>query len=468
MSSSLALLAWFICLICLLWFDPASKAKMGLALWVPVLWIFMAGSRLPSQWTSGSVDVAAQSLQDGNSLDRVVYLTLILSGMVILVQRRFQWGRFVAQNIPLCAFLFYALVSVVWSDYPDIALKRWIRDLGNYLSIMLILSEVNPIEAFRTALRRVNYLLIPLSIVLVKYFPAIGKQFEPWSGLGHYVGATTSKNMLGAACLISGLFFFWDTLLRWPERRDRKTRKVLYINGAFLLMTLWLLQKAHSATSSLCLILGCLIIIAAQTPLARRTPLLLQSIIPTAIVFYFLLSYGFGIDLNSVVAGSVGRDASFTGRTNIWSAVLSTHTNPLFGTGYESFWLGPRLQEVWRLAGQYNEAHDGYLELYLNLGFIGLGFLGILLLASYRTICKRMATIPPFGALGLALWAVLLLYNVTEAAFKGQLMWIIFLLGVTIVPVTKPAAGVVRRRFTQGQVPAPAPQQGKFGKVAAL
>jgi transposase len=35
-------------------------------------------------------------------------------------------------------------------------------------------------------------------------------------------------------------------------------------------------------------------------------------------------------------------------------------------SGYESFWLGPRLLWVWEQAGGVNEAHNGYLEVYLN------------------------------------------------------------------------------------------------------
>ena len=51
------------------------------------------------------------------------------------------------------------------------------------------------------------YLLIPLSIVLTKYFPELGKQYDTWSGMGYYIGVATSKNMLGALCLVSAVFF---------------------------------------------------------------------------------------------------------------------------------------------------------------------------------------------------------------------------------------------------------------------
>jgi len=64
MPPSLALLLWFILLVALLCFDPAKDSKISLALWVPVIWMFFVGSRLPSQWFGVQVGSAAQALED--------------------------------------------------------------------------------------------------------------------------------------------------------------------------------------------------------------------------------------------------------------------------------------------------------------------------------------------------------------------------------------------------------------------
>jgi O-antigen ligase len=129
---------------------------------------------------------------------------------------------------------------------------------------------------------------------------------------------------------------------------------------------------------------------------------------------------------------------------------LGMHTNWLLGTGYETFWLGPRLQTVWAKFAVVNEAHNGYLEIYLNLGLMGLFLLGGFLLASYRTICRRLMPHSGFGSLTLTLWTVLLFYNVTEAAFKGQLMWLIFLLGA--IPLPGQAEDQVRSEATSKNI----------------
>lgn len=429
-----ALCLWFIFLLTLLSFDPAKESKVSSALWIPVILMFIAGSRNPSQWLNGQVGLSAQALEEGNPLDRTVSLGLILLAFGILTSRSFKWVSFFERNQALIIFILFALISVFWSDFPLIALKRWFRDLGNYLAILVVLSDPRPFEAVRTVLRRLSYLLIPLSILLNKYYPLMSRQFDRWTGVGMWVGATTSKNMLGVACLISGLFFFWDTTVRWRERKHLLTKRIIFINFLFLAMTLWLLKTASSTTSSVCLVVGCLVMVAAHSKWFKRRPTLFKLMVPACFCLYLILSYGF--DLGGAMAGAIGKDPTLTDRTKIWAFLLEMHTNPIIGTGYESFWLGPRLEWFWLRSGlgHINEAHNGYLEVYLNLGIVGVFLLGGFLIASYRTICKRLDSFSSLGSLTLALWIVMLFYCVTEAGFRSGLMWLVFLMAGMVVP----------------------------------
>jgi exopolysaccharide production protein ExoQ len=432
MPPPLALLLWFILLVALLWFDPAKDSDVSAALWVPLIWMFIIGSRLPSLWLGGQTGTLASVLEEGNPIDRTIDLILILLAIGILISRSFQWDKFFTRNLALVAFLSFALISIVWSDFPFVAFKRWFRDLGNYLMILVVLSDPHTLEAMRTLLRRLSYFLIPLSVTLIKYFHELSVHYDAWTGVPEYTGAATSKNMLGAACLVSGLFFFWDTVTRWPDRKERRTKRILLVNCALLGMTLWLLNFSSSATSRVCLVIGCAVILAVRRKKFKRHPGFLKVLIPAAFLLYLLLA--FGLDLNGSFASAVGRDPTLTDRTQIWQVVLSLHTNPLVGTGYESFWLGPRLQLIWPLVGGVNEAHNGYLDVYLNLGGIGLALLIVFLVASYRTIWKRFTSSSAITSLSLALWTIMLFYDMTESAFRGGLLWITFLLNVVVVP----------------------------------
>jgi len=432
MSPSLALFLWFILLVGLLCLDPAKEPSTSVALWVPLIWLFIAASRLPSQWIGGPIGQTANLLEEGNSLDRNIFIGLILLSIGILISRSFRWGDFVAENIALTSFLFFGLLSILWSDFPFVAFKRWFRDLGSYLVILVALSEAHSFEAVASLLRRLCYLLIPLSIVLIKYYPAMGRQYDIWTGTATYTGVATSKNMLGVVCLVSGLFFFWDTLNRWGNRKLGRTRLTLLVNLSFFAMTLWLMDLSSSATSRVCLALGCVVLLAAH----RKTgtlPASLKFLIPIGTCLYGILAFGLGVDINAVVAEALGRDPTLTDRTRIWSVVLSVATNPLVGTGYESFWLGPRLQKIWQVFPGINEAHNGYLQMYLQLGFIGLLILVWMLISFYATIWKKQESLSGLVSLNLALWTVLAFYNVTEAAFQVGLLWLTLLPGVLLL-----------------------------------
>ena len=123
-------------------------------------------------------------------------------------------------------------------------------------------------------------------------------------------------------------------------------------------------------------------------------------------------------------------------RTRIWQVLLSVPINPVLGCGYQSFWLGPRIQWVWsRLTGDdVFEAHNGYLQTYLDLGLIGLSLACVFLIATYRKICKDLDRLTPLASLSLGLWTLLLLYNVTEAALGGGILWLTLLMGSMAVP----------------------------------
>ena len=437
MPPTLALTIWLVLLLALFAFDPAKDTKASAALWVPVIWFFFLGSRPPAVWLGFDYGSATQALEEGNPWDRTIFLVLTGAAFAILLSRSFQWGNFVAQNLPLVVFLAFALLSVAWSDFPLPTFKKWFRDLGVYMAVLGVLSDPRPLEAVRTVLRRVCYLLIPLSILLIKYYPYIGKSYSPWGGQ-EYTGVSTSKNMLGAVCLVSGIFFIWDTVTRWHQRKDKRVKRVILVNIAFIGMSLWLLNLSKSDTSTVCLAIGGLMIAAAHTNFGRRHSGWVKALAPMSFLGYLVLTLGFG--MGAQLSEAVGRAGNMSDRTRIWQVLLSVPINPVLGTGYQSFWLGPRVQWVWaRLTGDnVLEAHNGYLATYLDLGLVGLSLLCVFLISTYRKICRRIRPLTPLGSLGLGLWTLLLFYNVTEAAFGPGLLFITFLMGS--LTVAQPAA----------------------------
>ena len=79
-----------------------------------------------------------------------------------------------------------------------------------------------------------------------------------------------------------------------------------------------------------------------------------------------------------------------------------------------------------------NEAHNGYIETYLNLGWIGLILLGLIVATGYRRAISSLRVDPEMGTLKLMFLVVGLVYNLSEAGFRMfNPLWIVFVLAIT-------------------------------------
>jgi len=127
------------------------------------------------------------------------------------------------------------------------------------------------------------------------------------------------------------------------------------------------------------------------------------------------------------VINALGRDPTMTGRTDIWKLLLSLATSPWFGAGYESFWTPSRLLQIQEIR-HIDEAHNGYLEIYLNTGLVGLSLFSIFIFSAYRRCREIVSLNPEYGRFAMAFFFTALLYNCAEAAFKGLgLLFFVFL-----------------------------------------
>lgn len=433
MSTQLATLAYFAGIAGLFWLDRDRGARITKGLWIPTFWLLINGSRPVSVWfQSGPTISQEEQNAEGSPMDAAVYGILILAGMVLLSRRSKKVGPLLQNNLVVLLYFVYCAFSILWSDYSFVATKRLVKAIGDLVMVMIVLTEPDPLMAIKKWLSRAAFLLLPLSILLIKYYPDLGRSYNPWSWVPMYCGVTTFKNLLGMTCLVCGIGSLWSFTGAYRDKQMPLRKRHLIAHGITLVMLVWLLNIANSMTSLSCFAMaGTLILFTNQRSMSSRTK---------AVHVLLFGSIGlsiFGLFFNpQAMLSGLGRDPTLTGRTEIWRVVLSLHTNPLLGTGFESFWMGDRLQTVWDLTEKgIEEAHNGYLELYLNLGWLGIGLLAAMIAVGYRSALATLRRNPHEGRIRLAFLAAALIYSLTEAGFRMMSpVWIMFLLAVTTVP----------------------------------
>jgi exopolysaccharide production protein ExoQ len=494
------MLATFVCMlfiVYLFWTDLRRPDSPSNALWVPVAWMFLAGSRWVSSWLNLAPNLAsANDYAEGSPLDRAVFFGLIVAGILILARRKIDWQRLLLNNTWIFLYLLYCLASIAWTDEPTVLMKRWVKDLGNPIMALVILTERRPYEAVGVVLRRLTFLLLPLSVLFIRYYPELGRGYKA-DGSPMFTGVGHQKNDLGLMCLLAGIYVFWELLQRRRPRRlgrahpvhgnaqlrgftssgfrgftrglGRRVRALWAARGnrhpgfmqqhkiiavVVIGMLAWLLRMSDSQTSFVCLVAAVLLLLLGRMPFIARRSAPIFGVLLCAVVAWPLAEM---LNLKELALSFLGRDPTLTNRTAVWQALQKFAVNPFVGAGFMSFWTGARLEEVWRLVGPgINQAHSGYLEQYLNLGYIGVAFIAVIVLSGLLRVRRHLNDDPAAGMLRLCFIVSAVLYNYTEASFYGMNnMWMLLLLGCLEVPRQRQPRAVdispSKQRMVQGK-----------------
>jgi O-antigen ligase len=436
MLPAVATLVYALLILVLFWLDRHREAGTSMGLWVPTLWVLIVASRPVSAWLEPvrTLD-SPQSYLEGSPLDAAIFAILLAAGLLVLVARVHQVGTILRANWPIIFFFAYCALSTLWSDHTLVSFKRWTKAVGDVVMVLVVLTDPEQLGAIKRLLTRVGFVLIPLSILLIKYYPDLARSYSPWDGTQYYSGVTIGKNLLGMTCLVCGLGSLWCFLPAYQGPKGRERTRALVAHGAVLVMAFWLFWMSNSMSSLACFVIaGSLMAVTNLFQLTRRPAVV--HVLVAAVIWVTLLALF--SDMGGGLRGSLGRSATLTGRTEIWKQVLGMRRNALVGTGFESFWP-PKGMFYERTTGNIlygiNEAHNGYLEVFLNLGWVGVFLLAVVIVTGYRNVLSAFRRDPHVGALKLAFFVACVVYSLTEAGFRMMTMvWIGFLLATTAVP----------------------------------
>lgn len=428
MPPILALIITAIFILVLLRLDRKQNPTASRALWIPTLWMLLVTSRALGSWTG-----TGGGMEEGSPLDRAVLSMLLIMGVLILISRNFSWTNIIKHNLSLMILIAFMLISVFWSEIPFLSLKRWIRAIGVMIIMACVVaSEVDPRQALMSVFRRIIYVHMPLSILLIKYYPHLGVTFGRWTGEVMWVGVSTQKNGLAQTCYFAFFFFLWAFIRRWWGPDKSVTWYHTYIELFVAMLSLWLFMGpkhtlTYSSTSTATLAIG-LAVLFSLLWLKRQNIKVRGYSLPviiSAIILYGIITPFMGRLAIFDVPTLLERSDTLTGRADIWAKVIPlAMEKPFLGHGF-CFWT-----EELTLLTKANSSHNGYLDTIFGLGFIGLILSAVFLIVSCRKAQREMMHHFHLGIFWFCMVLMSAIHDIAESSvysFTGLYPMVIFL-----------------------------------------
>jgi exopolysaccharide production protein ExoQ len=388
---------------------------------------------------------AASRLQTVAGIGSQLFINALIAVLLLGVRRMFSLHRGALRWSSVLAI--WAVFSILWSQDPLLTGRRalpfvFATALGMYLALRY------PQDRVLGLLQIMFAVLACWSAVLAVGFPAIGLDASTGHG-GDWQGVFTQKNACGRAMVFA--------IAAVLGRR----RFALPSAACFLLFTGELIMSGSRGAWLLGAVTVAALVVfrfSCRFDRANRS-FFLAMLGGLAVIAGAIAVLDFG-DL----APLLGRDATLTGRTAIWHEVwLSILHRPVLGYGFSAFWHGAQ-GASWSVVVALHfilfHAHNGFLEIWLELGAIGL----LLFAAGYVRAAVLLWPELRAGRYHEAAWpgVVLLLialYDVDEntlLSFNG-LFWVLYTGALTRIELLAADRGMVRRRMRVGRGISPNP-----------
>jgi exopolysaccharide production protein ExoQ len=315
-----------------------------------------------------------------------IILAIFAISLVIVIRGRKLW-RFSGLPFPLLAFLVLAVLSIIWSDYRQwtaVAALSSIVTVVGALALAITFTFTQLIRLLGHALR----IILAASIVfelIVSLF--VRHPFTPWwtdySGQTIHPAEYWSRDLLLKGDRIQGIVGNSDLLgfvaligvivfaIEFASRSMRRGWSGFWIVVA--LANIALTRSATVTVAAIVVAVAAVVLVLlrrAQTTRARRTVTLVSIVV-------IVLGIVGAIALRTPLLKALDKTSTLTGRTSIWHEVIVLASQrPVVGWGWISYWvpgLYPFDNPAFKLGGiQYLQAHDAWLDLWLQLGIIGV------------------------------------------------------------------------------------------------
>ena len=340
------------------------RAESFWFIWCCIALSFLSGA-YAEFFTSGS-----DSREAGSGIFQ--FSLLVSFGAFICVVFSFKLSGLVASLnsiFPLVLLITFASLSIIWAAEPIIALKRIVSLLLTLLFLFAVTLAFSKEQITKLLLFLVCSTLFSIAISLL-----FNAGFQTGDHDGLLKGFSGHKNTLGKYLSFCVLFLTCSYL----AKKSTITLILLLISFSFLLLTGSKTSLAGVLVSILLipflqfLVSGWSIFPSTISRKAKTNRRVIFLIVGLVIFTTLYTSFTLILDL-------LGRDLTFTGRNKIWEfGFFISQETMWLGNGYRSFWVDSVTSDFflfnpyWEGGKITANGHNGYFDLYFELGLIGV------------------------------------------------------------------------------------------------
>ncbi|WP_375472626.1 O-antigen ligase family protein [uncultured Nostoc sp.] len=320
----------------------------------------------------------SMSTLGGDKLDTLFNIVsyLILFYFLILYWKGF---IFVITRSPLQFFLLAIVIfSLLWSEDLSSSLT-YLRGLIRIYFLAIYLAMRYPLKEQIKLIAWALGVAASLSMLFSAFVP--GYIHESPELLGMWSGIYGHKNELGYMMAWSAGVFLHLALSGHRYR---------WLMWALCGISICLIIFSRS-TTSLTILLTMILLLPFYKSL-KKTNYKLQFIMITSTLMFLMISSILLLNNAETVVGTSGKDLTFNGRSDLWELVISKILErPWLGYGFSGFWTSNAASKLRATYDWASNAHNGFLELLLELGFLGFltfaaGFVRFFVMALTRII----------------------------------------------------------------------------------
>ncbi len=327
-----------------------------------VFWFFVIyGTHLPFQERAADIDDIATS----NIVNQIVFSALFLTSCFALIPKLREVVTIIKREKILFAFLLWCSLSILWSDYKFVSFKRLFQIFTAYTVLLAGLLHTRSSKDLFKYFKILFAPYIIISLVTIFTVPAARDEYGMWRGIA------THKNFLGQASLLSALIWFYSLKI------DSYKGKVFA--WFMLAISIVLLIGSSSTTSTLTfvfIVFAWFLFFLDDQFKTLGVGRILSTLTIFSLIALLILAITLAPDIGKSLFGDMGKDMTFTGRTEIWGDIFKEiGKHPWLGAGFQSFWVLDN-NSLLLLYNIYiwlpKQAHNGYIDILNEVGIIGL------------------------------------------------------------------------------------------------